>query len=71
MLLDYVQNTAERIIADKENRDINPACCTLSELIAEVREDIKECMRELHRRGKYRASININHTPMLLRTTKQ
>lgn len=70
MLLDYVRNTAERIIAEKEQSDIVPATRTLNDLMHEVREDLTECMRELHRKGEYRASVNVNKIPMLLRNEK-
>lgn len=70
MLLDYVRNTAERIIAERERQGKSPASCTLFELMEEAREDITECMRELHRKGEYRASATVNKTPMLLRRNK-
>ena len=71
MLIDYVRNTAGRIIAEKEQNGVEPALCTLHELMNEVREDMTECMRELHRKGKYRASVNINKIPMLLIINKK
>ena len=70
MLIEYVRNTAERIIAEKEQNGIAPASCTLHDLMNEVRDDMTECMRELHRKSEYRASVNINKVPMLLPTQK-
>ena len=62
MLIDYVRNSVERIIATQEqNGD------TLNDLITEAKEDILECMRQLHRDGDFRATVNINKIPMLIR----
>ena len=71
MLIDYVRNTAGRIIAEKVQNGVEPASCTLHDLMNEVREDMTECMRELHRKGEYRASVNINKIPMLLNINKK
>lgn len=67
MLLDYVRNTAERIIAEKERAGKIPACCTLTELMKELTEDITECMRQLHRDKVFTASTTVNKIPMLIR----
>ena len=67
MLLDYVKNTAERIIAQKEMEGISPACCLHSEIMNELRDDITECFRQLHYDGSFKASATVNKTPMLLR----
>ncbi len=67
MLIDYVRNTAQRIIAEKERAGKSPPCCTLSELMSELTDDVTECMRELHRAGEYRGAKNINKIPMLLK----
>ena len=67
MLKDYVRNTVDRIISSREQRGEMPAVCTLDELMKEAREDILECMRDLHRERLYRASKTINQIPMLIR----
>lgn len=67
MLKEYVKNIAERIISLKVQHGIRPAACTIDELLNEAREDITEQMRQLHRDGLFRASVNINKKPMLLR----
>lgn len=67
MLKDYVRNTVERIIRDQEQRGDLPAVCTIDALMKEAREDILECMRDLHREHIYRASKTINQIPMLIR----
>lgn len=67
MLIEYVRNTAERLISACEQEGRRPAACTLHDLMREAREDITECMRQLAREGKYRAAININKIPMLIR----
>ncbi|HAB41843.1 MAG TPA: hypothetical protein DCE24_08300 [Porphyromonadaceae bacterium] len=67
MLIDYVRNSVERIIATQEQNGDMPAACTLNDLITEAKEDILECMRQLHRDGDFRATVNINKIPMLIR----
>ncbi|MBD5173802.1 MAG: hypothetical protein HDT08_04105 [Bacteroidales bacterium] len=67
MLTQYVKNTAERIISQKEQRGESPACCLLSEIMNELREDVTECFRQLHYDGEFRASATVNKIPMLLR----
>lgn len=66
MLYDYVEAVTKRVIAQKLERKIDPPACTLQDIMHEAREDITECMRQLARDDKFRASININRTPMLL-----
>lgn len=70
LLMDYVRAKAERIIAERESLGRFPAPCSMYDILANIREDITECMRELHRKGEYRASATVNKTPMLLRRNK-
>lgn len=67
MLIDYIRNTTERLISSREQKGILPAACTLNDLMREAREDITECMRQLAREGAFRAAVNINKLPMLIR----
>lgn len=68
MTLDgYVAEVVARKIAEKREKGTYPYCCTLSEIMDELREDVTGCMRSLHG-DRYRASININKVPMLIET---
>lgn len=50
-----------------QQRGESPACCLLSEIMNELREDVTECFRQLHYDGEFRASATVNKIPMLLR----
>lgn len=68
MLLDYVRNVTESVIAGKETEGQQPACLLYSELLERLRSDALECMRELHRSGEYRAQVSgVNKEPTLTR----
>lgn len=67
MLIDYVRNTVQRIIDEKERAGKAPLCCTLNDIMPELIEDVTECMRELHRAGEYLGSKTVNKIPMLLK----
>lgn len=67
MLIDYVRNTAQRIITEKERAGKSPLCCTLPELMAELTDDVTECMRELHRADEFHGTTTVNKIPMLLK----
>ena len=71
MLLEYIRNLTERIISEREQNGTVPSVCTLHDLMAEAKDDITECMRDLHRNGEYRASTTVNKIPMLLRNTDE
>lgn len=66
MLRDYIEAVAGRIASDKLQRGQIPACCTLTELCNEFREDAVEIMRQLHRDGVFEGHRNINKVPMLI-----
>ena len=66
----YVMAKTEEIMTLKEQEHAVPVCATLHEIIKDVREDVTECMRELHRQGFYRASRTIN-LPMLMKAEAQ
>lgn len=65
-LLPYIRVKAEEIMTAKAERGVVPVGASALELVADVMEDTKECMRELHRENIYKASRTINH-PLLLR----
>lgn len=69
MLLPYIEKKAKEIMNRKEEEKTEPICATDLDLIVDFRDDVLECMRELHRQGKFKASRSINY-PMLLRINK-
>ena len=66
MLKDYIEAVARRVAADKRDRGISPASCTLNELCSEFREDAVEIMRQLHKEGLFEGHQTVNKTPMLI-----
>lgn len=68
MLLDYVRNVTESVIAEKETEGRQPASLLYSELLERLQSDALECMRELHRNGEYQAQVSgVNKEPALTR----
>lgn len=65
-LMPYVEARVGLIIAQKGERDIRPLIATEPEIVTGIREDVIECMRELHRNGCYVATNTIN-SPALMR----
>jgi hypothetical protein len=66
LILPYVESCASSIISYKEKNCIEPLCVSDVELLYGIRENITECMRELCRQGKYKASISLNH-PIIIK----
>lgn len=60
-LMPYVEARTESIITQKQEREIVPLLVTEPEIIAEIRTDVLECMRELNRSGKYLSTDTLNH----------
>ncbi len=60
-LMPYVEARTERIITEKQEREIVPLLATEPEIISEIRTDVLECMRELHRSGQYQDTETLNH----------
>lgn len=65
-LLDYVSAICRRVTADKAMRGIEPAAVTYTDVIAEARDDILDCMRALAVSDDFEGHITINHVPMLI-----
>ena len=65
-LMPYVESVVNDIIIKKEEDNIRPLCVNDVEVTYGVRNDVLECMRELHRSGKYQGVNGLNH-PMLLK----
>ncbi len=60
-LMPYVEARTESIITEKQEREIVPLLATEPDIISEIRTDVLECMRELHRSGKYQGTETLNH----------
>ena len=69
ILLPYLRRIVEEIIKRKEDKKERPLGATDLEILIEFRDDLLECMRELHRLGEYKASRTINY-PLLLKIKK-
>lgn len=66
ILLPYVEHMAAQIVAEKEAEYKRPLCATSTEILRDIHDDVVECMRELHREGKFKGASCLN-TPMLLK----
>lgn len=66
MLLEYVNNISQRVIAQKAEAGTFPASVTLNELCTIAREDILKCMRQLCIDGHYEGFLSgVNKQPAL------
>lgn len=65
-LMPYIEYMATAIVAEKEEKYIAPACASSVEILRNIHDDTVECMRELHRQGKFTGSNGLNY-PMLLK----
>lgn len=64
-LMPYVEARVEGIILDKNARHIIPLLATENEIVANVRTDVLECMRELYRQEKYVPTNTLNHPALM------
>lgn len=64
-LMEYVEGIVARKIKEKQEKGIYPYCCTHSEIMAELRNDVTSCMCSLHESGRYHGTTNVNKVPML------
>ena len=60
-LMPYVEARTESIIAHKQSKHIVPEFATEPEIIADIRSDVLECMRELNNSDKYIEVNTLNH----------
>ena len=68
-LMPYVEARTENIIAQKQNQRIVPELATEPEIIADIRSDVLECMRELNNSDKY-IEVNTLNYPALKKERK-
>ncbi len=72
MLREYIESVVARITADKCDRGVYPASCTLVELVGEFSKDARQVMRQIHREDpRYEGHITVNKTPMLILTDQK
>ncbi len=64
-LMPYVEARVEGIISDKAKQNVMPLLATESEIVANVRTDVLECMRELYRKEKYVPTNTLNHPALM------
>lgn len=64
-LMPYVMARVEFIVAEKEAKYVRPILATEPEIVANIREDVIECMRELHRTDCYVATNTINNPALM------
>lgn len=65
-LLPYIEHMASMIVSEKEAEYVRPIGVTSVEILRDIHDDAIECMRELHRQGRYNGSSCLNY-PMLLK----
>lgn len=65
-LMPYIEHMASMIVAEKEASYVSPVAANSVEIMRDIHEDTLECMRELHRQGKFIGSNGLNH-PMLIK----
>lgn len=63
-------NHIEKVVKEKIAKGRYPFCCSFLDLKQRFPfiddEVIKECMRELHRIGKFKAGLTINKIPLII-----
>ncbi|MBD5585350.1 MAG: hypothetical protein HDQ88_09730 [Clostridia bacterium] len=64
-LMPYVETRVESVITEKESCNIRPLIATENEIVANVRGDVLECMRELYRQEKYTPTNTLNHPALM------
>lgn len=66
LLMPYIEHVASMIVAEKEAAYVKPVSASSVELMRDIHDDAIECMRELHRHGKYIGSNGLNY-PMIIK----
>lgn len=57
---EYLYNVVSRLIQEKAEKNVAPTGVILEEIMVELREDVVEIMRELHREKKIRGNKTLN-----------
>lgn len=66
ILMPYIEYMTSTIVAEREESYVRPVAATSTEILRDIHADMLECMRELHRQGKFIGSNGLNH-PMLIK----
>lgn len=64
-LMPYVEARIQDVIGYKESRRIRPLIATENEIVANIRTDVLECMRELYRQKKYIPTNTLNYPALI------
>lgn len=63
---DFVNDFVQRTIERKKQQGISPVCCTLTEILRALNDEILKVMRKLHQDEQYIGSLNKDKVPMLI-----
>lgn len=69
-LMPYVVEKVNMIIDRKLADKIEPCIATYPEILSGIRDDVMECMMDLHLSGAFAGLSTLNH-PALKRTSKE
>lgn len=61
----YVEMRVEEIFSEKESRSILPLVATHSEIMADIRQDVIDCMRLLYQEGKFKGTRTLNQAALM------
>ncbi len=65
LLFPYVKARINSVLTDKKEREIQPLIATENEIIADIRTDIMECMKNLDDTKVYRLTSTLNSPAMM------
>ena len=63
---DFVNDFVQRTIERKKEQGISPVCCTLTEILRALNDEVLKVMRKLHQDEQYLGSLNKDKVPMLI-----
>ena len=63
---DFVNDFVQRTIERKKQQGIFPVCCTLTEILRALNDEVLKVMRKLHQDEQYIGSLNKDKVPMLI-----
>ena len=63
---DFVNDFVQRTIERKKQQGISPVCCTLTEILRALNDEVLKVMRKLHQDEQYLGSLNKDNVPMLI-----
>lgn len=65
LLMPYVKAHINSVLTDKKERNIQPLIVTETEIIADIRNDVLECMKNLDDNKIYRLTSTLNIPAMM------